>query len=847
MGLPKLRKQAIFVDYNAEQMTLAELQNNETAIIVKVKGRGRFRKRLTEMGFVAGKSIKTIRHAPLKDPVEYNIMGYEVSLRRSEAALVEVVSETEAKTFMDEVQPKTLGNNILKKGAAVKSKQIHVALVGNPNCGKTTLFNALTGLQEHVGNYGGVTVDSKKGYYRQNSYTFHITDLPGTYSLTAYSPEELFVRDHIINQLPDVVINVVDGSNLERNLYLSTRLIDMDIKVIMALNMHDQMLRNGDEFDYKAFGEMTGIPVIPTVASSGKGKEALFEKVAEVYRDQDPTVRHIHIDYGKGFERALKEMGQLLEKEGNYHLSKKVAPRFIALSLLEKDEVVKGVVSELHNGKEILQTADKYIKRIEQHRKDDTESLITDARYAFVRGALRETFKAGKTERHPRTQKLDRIISHRIYGLPLFFFFMYVMFQATFTLGAYPMDLIERGVEQLNLLVTNYMQAGMLKDLITDGIINGVGGVIVFLPNILILFFFISLMEDTGYMARAAFITDKVMQKIGLHGKSFIPMVMGFGCNVPAIMATRTLPDRNDRILTMLINPFMSCSARLPVYLIIVGAVFPDYAGIVLFLIYFTGIVLSVLVALVFKRIFFNKKTAPFVLELPPYRMPVFKTTLRHMWNKASQYLKKMGGIILVASVLIWALGYFPQDGPALNALQNKMAQIEQQIEQADESEKQALKIQYSDLELELQSAQQKNSYIGRTGRFIEPVIRPLGFDWRIGVSILTGAAAKEIVVSTMGVLYGVSTNPDETENKLSERIRKVRYDSGERKGEKVFTTVTALAFLIFILVYFPCIATLIAIKNESGTKWAVFSAVYTTLLAWVLAFAVQQIGQLFI
>jgi ferrous iron transport protein B len=825
-------------------MTLAELKNDETAIIVKVKGRGRFRKRLTEMGFIAGKKIKAIRQAPLKDPVEYNIMGYEVSLRKSEAALVEVVSESEAQAFISAHEPKTLGNNILKRGAAVKSKQIHVALVGNPNCGKTTLFNDITGMQEHVGNYGGVTVDSKKGYYRQDGYTFHITDLPGTYSLTAYTPEELFVRDHIINDLPDVVINVVDGSNLERNLYLTTRLIDMDIKVIMALNMHDQMLKNEDEFDYETFGKMVGIPVIPTIASTGKGIKELFVKAQEVYNDQDPTVRHIHIDYGKGFERAIKELQTQLDTEENYHLTKKVSPRFIALNLLEKDEVFQNTTAKLHKGESILVIARKYIKRIEAHLKQDTENLITDARYGFIHGALQETFKSGNKERHPRTQMLDKIISHRIYGLPLFFFFMYIMFQATFSLGSYPMDLIEQGVEWLSVSVKEYMQEGMLKDLITEGMINGVGGVIVFLPNILILFFFISLMEDTGYMARAAFITDKVMQKIGLHGKSFIPMIMGFGCNVPAIMATRTLPDRNDRILTMLINPFMSCSARLPVYLIIVGAVFPNYAGIVLFLIYFTGIVISVLVALVFKRVFFNKQTAPFVLELPPYRMPVFRTTLRHMWSKASQYLKKMGGIILVASVIIWALGYFPQESPQLNALNKEIAHLEIQQPKAPDTDKQGIKERLQELKYQKHTVQQKQSYIGQTGRLIEPLIRPLGFDWRIGVSILTGVAAKEIVVSTMGVLYGVGES-EESSEKLTDKIREVKYDSGERKGEKIFTPFTSLAFLIFVLVYFPCIATIVAIKNEGGTKWAVFTMLYTTALAWLLAFFIYQGGQL--
>ncbi|MEA2042819.1 MAG: ferrous iron transport protein B [Bacteroidota bacterium] len=827
-------------------MTLAELKNNEEAIIVKIKGRGIFRKRLLEMGFVAGKKIKAVRHAPLKDPVEYNIMGYEVSLRKSEAAMVELVSESEVDKFLKENQHNTWGNNILKKGAEIKSKRINVALVGNPNCGKTTLFNKITGLQEHVGNYGGVTVDSKKGNMKQDGYSFQVTDLPGTYSLTAYSPEELYVRSHIIDDMPDVVINVVDGSNLERNLYLTARLIDMDIKVVMALNMHDQMLKNGDEFDYKSFGEMLGIPVIPTVAAKGGGLNELFKRVIQVYNDEESILRHVHIDYGKGIERGIQELQNTLDTEDNLKLTNQIAARFIALNLLDGDEVFSELVGKFKNGEQVLNQRDKTVQRLEQRMNDDTETLISDARYGFVRGALHETYKSGVQERHPRTQRIDRIISHRIYGLPLFLGFMYLMFQATFTLGEYPMNWIEQGVGMLGNFTAEHMSSGMLKDLIIDGVINGVGGVIVFLPNILILFFLISLMEDTGYMARAAFITDRVMQKIGLHGKAFIPMIMGFGCNVPAIMATRTLPHRQDRILTMLINPFMSCSARLPVYLIIVGAVFPERAGIVLFLIYFTGIVLSILVALLFKAVLFKKNNAPFVLELPPYRMPVFTTTLRHMWSKASQYLKKMGGIILVASVIIWSLSYFPQQEEMAADIDDRVAKMEDLRSGENIELNRQLDEKIDSIQQEFNMYQQKNSYIGKVGQFSEPVLRPLGFDWRMGVSILSGVAAKEIVVSTMGVLYGVS-DAEGNSSTLIEQIRNVRYDSGKKKGQLIFTGLTAVSFLIFILVYFPCIATIVAIKNESNVKWAVFTMVYTTGLAWVLAFLIQTVGQLFI
>ncbi len=828
-------------------MTLAELKNNETAIITKVKGRGKFRKRLTEMGFISGQKIEAIRKAPLQDPVEYQIMNYKVSLRQSEAELVEIVSQNQADKIIQETQPKTTGNKLLKKGADIKSKHINIALIGNPNCGKTTLFNELTGLQEHVGNYGGVTVNSKKGYYKQDGYTFEITDLPGTYSLTAYSPEELFVRQHIIDKVPDIVLNVTDGANLERNLYLTTRLIDMDIKVVMALNMFDQMQQNGDKFNTQEFSRITGIPTIPTTASTGVGKKELFRKIIEVYKDQDKDVKHIHIDYGEELENAIQEIQAPIKNQNN-NLINKIAPRFLAISLLEKDKELKKIISKLKNGQEIITLSENLANKIENKTQNDTENLITDARYSFIKATLNKTFTQGTKKRYPLTKKIDNIVSHKIYGFPIFLFFMYLMFTATYTLGEYPMNWIDSGVSLLSDLVSAHMPEGLLKTLIIDGIIAGVGGVIIFLPNILILFLFISIMEDTGYMARVAFITDKLMQKIGLPGKAFIPMIMGFGCNVPAVMATRTLTNKNDRILTMLINPFVPCSARLPVFLIITGAIFPAHAGTMLFLIYLTGILLAITIAVTFKAIFFKKTTTPFIMEMPPYRMPVAKTILRHMWSKASQYLKKMGGIILIASIIIWALGAFPQETPETAKIQNQIDKIENQISSiTDQSQTAQLQNQQAELQNTLKAQQTKGSYIGQIGKFIEPAIQPLGFDWRIGVSIFTGIAAKEIVVSTMGILYGVGEDIEENQSNLMKQIQNATYDSGKLKGKKIYTTPTSLAFLIFILVYFPCIATIIAIKKESNTKWAMFSALYTTSLAWILAFGVQQIGSLFI
>ena len=825
-------------------MNLSELKNNDKAVIVKVKGRGAFRKRIIEMGFIKGQTVEVIKNAPLKDPIEYSIMGYHVSLRRSEAMLIDVVSEFEAKENLNLKFNGTIGNNILKKSAKEKHKQINIALVGNPNSGKTTFFNKATGATEHVGNYGGVTVDAKKSKKKYKGYTFNVTDLPGTYSITAYTPEELYVRKHIFEEVPDIVVNVVDSSNLERNLYLTMRLIDMDIKLVIALNMYDELQKRGDEFDYRSLAKMIGVPVVPTVASSGKGINKMFDKLIDVYEDRDPIVRHIHINYGKPFEKAVKEIQDKIYTGENIALTGRVAPRFLALNLLEKDARTHELMKSVLNGDEVFEISKKYINKIESHLKEDTETLITDARYGFIRGALKETYKKGTVKIDERTFKIDKVLTHKYLGIPIFIAMMWLMFQATFTLGAYPMSWIETGVSYLARAVQTLMPEGMLKDLIIDGIIGGVGGVIVFLPNILILFFIISLMEDTGYMSRAAFITDKLMHKIGLHGKSFIPLVMGFGCNVPAVMATRTLENRNDRLLTMLINPFMSCSARLPIYLVIIGAVFPENAGTVLFLIYASGILVSIIVAKILKKLFFRSKDAPFVMELPPYRKPIFKISIKHMWHKGSQYLKKMGGIILIASVLIWALGYFPMTNDEVDKIDLQIAELED----ANNDNSSEIKEQITEFKTARKMLQQENSYIGKIGHFIEPVLRPLGFDWKIGVSIVTGVAAKEIVVSTMGVLYGAEFDSEDASDALKKAINEEVYPSGNHKGEKIFTPLVSISFLIFILIYFPCIAVIAAVKKESGSwKWALFMVVYTTGLAWFLSFAIYQIGNLFI
>ncbi len=832
-------------------MLLSKLQNGEYGIIAKVKGRGAFRKRITEMGFIKGKKVTVIKNAPLKDPIEYSIMGYEVSLRRSEASLIEVITPEEAKQILtthDSTQQLVTITEpgIIDSGVKALSKTINIALVGNPNAGKTSIFNHLAGTREHVGNYSGVTVDSKNARFRYKGYTINITDLPGTYSLTAYTPEEVFVRRFIHEQNPDIVINVVDASNLERNLYLTTQLIDMDIRVIVALNMYDELIEKGDRFNYPMMGKLLGIPFVPTVGSKGKGLDKLLDTTINVYAEKDKITRHIHVNYGEEIETSILNIQTELKK--NTGITVKYSSRHLAIKLLEKDKLADKLLRNETNYREIKNRTEHEVNRLEGLYHEDSETLITDAKYGFIAGALKETYRESSHKKHRVTEQIDALLTHRILGFPIFLFLIWLTFYTTFTLGAYPMEWIELGVEWISNTISTYMSSGPLKDLLVNGIISGVGSVIVFLPNILILFLFISLLEDTGYMARAAFIMDKLMHKIGLHGKSFIPLIMGFGCNVPAIMSTRTIENRNNRLVTMLIIPFMSCSARLPVYILILGTFFPKSAGNLLFAIYFTGILIAIGTALLFKKTIFKTEDMPFVMELPPYRMPTLRSTLLHMWHKGSQYLQKMGGVILIAVIFVWALGYYPRNVNYSKDYGATTEQLTQAISKGNlpKSTVDSLTHILHQAEMEMEAERQANSYLGRIGKFIEPAIQPLGFDWKMGVSLLSGVAAKEIVVGTLGVLY--QTDPDSNSNSLAEKLKTETHQSGKLKGKPVFTKVTAMAFLIFILVYFPCIAVISAIKNESGSwKWAIFTIIFTTSLAWVLAFMVYQIGNLII
>jgi len=843
---------------NNIKLTLAELSPGDKGIIAKIRGRGAFRKRILEMGFVTGKQVTVIQRAPLADPVEYNVMGYNVSLRNSEAALIEIVSESEIWQQSNLESSPSVEGSLLDYKARQKGKIINVALVGNPNSGKTTLFNYASGSRERVGNYSGVTVDAKEAHFRKGEYTFVITDLPGTYSISAYSPEELFVRDFITDFAPDVVVNIIDSSNLERNLYLTTQLIDMDIRMVGVLNMYDELEQSGHKLNHELLGQLLGFPFVPTVGSKGKGIDELLQKIIDVYEERESSLRHIHINYGESIEKAIISVQDLLKVPSNSDFIDKISSRFLAIKLIEKDRATEVLIEKFANHTEIIQAADKAIDDIENLMRQDTESLIADAKYGFIAGALREAYIENAAFRRKTSEIIDTIFTHKVWGIPIFVFFMWLTFYGTFRLGNYPMHWIDSLVEFVSATLNNQLPDGMLKDLLVQGVIGGVGGVIIFLPNILLLYLFISIMEDTGYMARAVFIMDKVMHKIGLHGKSFIPLLMGFGCNVPAILSTRIIESRRDRIITMLINPFMSCSARLPVYILFISAFFADYQGTILFTIYLTGVLLAIGSALLFRKAFFKREDIPFVMGLPPYRTPTLRSILKHMWNRGEQYLRKIGGVILIASIIVWAMGYFPRTTPTDSIYRSRIAttqslysnaimqtrQPEKVIEKLENNRQQHI----NNILLEQESNRQLNSYIGKLGHLIEPAMRPLGFDWKMSVAVVSGIAAKEITIGTMGVLYQAEKGSDEHSSSLISKLQHQTYHDGPKKGQKVFTPLVAMSFMLFILIYFPCVAVVAAIRKESGDwRYALFIIVYTTGLAYLASLLISQVGSLII
>ena len=794
-------------------MILADLQTGEKAVIVRVHGHGSFRKRLIEMGFIQGKEVRVVLNAPLKDPIEYEIIGYKVSLRREEAKQIEVVTEEEAREALvsdehlqalpGDMEEKERLDKALAHVAEERNHVIRVALVGNPNCGKTSLFNIASGSHEHVGNYSGVTVDAKEGHFEHGGYKITLVDLPGTYSLSAYSPEELYVRKNLIEAMPDVVVNVVDASNIERNLYLTTQLIDMNLRTVMALNMYDELEHKGDKLDTKQLGYLLGIPVCPTVSRDGQGIPELFDTVIKIYEQSDPKLsRHIHINHGREIEESIKKIQKPIGL--NQDIKSRYSTRYLAIKYLETDKDVEATLKKLPNYADIEAARTEESARIQGILKTSPESAIVDAKYAFIQGALAETYEKYQEERPRRTltDKIDAIVTNQWLAFPIFIVLLWFIFWATFTIGQYPMDWIDWLVAKFGEWVGSMMHEGWVKDLVVDGVIAGVGSVLVFLPNIMILYFFISIMEDSGYMARAAFIVDKLMHKIGLHGKSFIPMVMGFGCNVPAIMATRSIESRKSRLVTIAIIPFMSCAGRLPIFVLFSGAFFPNNPATALLGIYLLGVVMAILTAIIAGK-FVKDDDLPFVMELPPYRMPTGKAIWRHTWEKGRQYLEKMATTILIFSVVIWFLGYFPRH------------------------------------EGQSTGYQQEHSYIGTLGKAVEPALEPLGFNWKMDVGLLAGIGAKELVISTMGVVYAQDGEEyeglgDENDTALQSALK------------ATVPTAAALAYMVFVLLYFPCIATFVAIKNETGKwRWAILCAVYTILVAWILGFAAYRIGLL--
>jgi len=780
---------------------------------VRVNGHGSFRKRLIEMGFIQGKEVRVVLNAPLKDPIEYEIIGYKVSLRRSEANTIEVVTEDEAREALvtdehlqflpGDLDEQERLDRALAHVAEERHHNIRVALVGNPNCGKTSLFNIASGSHEHVGNYSGVTVDAKEGHFKFKDYDITLVDLPGTYSLSAYSPEELYVRKNLLDTMPDVVVNVVDASNIERNLYLTTQLIDMNLRVVMALNMYDELEHKGDKLDIQQLGYLLGMPVCPTVCRDGRGIPELFDTVIKVYENAAPRLsRHIHINHGAEIERSIKAVQPLIAS--NEELKTHYSTRYLTIKYLETDKDVEKLLSGVPNIDKIQAARAKEQERIQSLMDTTPESAIVDAKYAFIQGALAETYEKYQEARPVRTitDKIDAIVTSQWLAFPIFILLLWFIFWATFTVGQYPMDWIDAGVSWLGDVVGSWMSEGWFKDLVVDGVIAGVGSVLVFLPNILILYFFLSIMEDSGYMARAAFIVDKLMHRIGLHGKSFIPMVMGFGCNVPAIMATRSIESRKSRLVTIAIIPFMSCAGRLPIFVLFAGAFFPSNPATALLGIYLLGIVLAIISAAILSK-FVKEDDLPFVMELPPYRIPTAKAIWRHTWEKGKQYLEKMATTILLFSIAIWFLGYFPRH------------------------------------EGETTAYQQEHSYIGSLGKAIEPAMEPLGFNWKMDVGLLAGIGAKELVISTMGVMYAQDGEEYEGMGTDNDTVL-------QSALKATVPTAAALAFMVFVLLYFPCIATFVAIKNETGKwRWAILLCTYTIIVAWVFAFAAYRLGLL--
>jgi ferrous iron transport protein B len=801
---------------------LSDLNIGDKGFIHSVKATGEIRRRLLDVGLFKGTKFKIMRLAPLGDPIVIRVKGFDLSLRLEEAKQIRVEKIGFTGDGIPMREHKNLYSPIPKKEKIIRNtKKITVALLGNPNSGKTSLFNAIVGAHQKVGNFTGVTVEKTEGSVKHKDYIINIIDLPGTYSLTPFSPEEVVARDYIIEEKPDVVIDVIAGSNLERNLYLTTQVMELEVDMLVALNMWDEVEKQGIEVDIPQLEALLGSHVIPTSASKKQGIDSLLDHIISVF-EGEITISKNKMIFSREIEERIIQISNILE---NDDLSEKYNSNWLATKLLENDQLVYETVKKRSVYLKIVKMILDFNEKYKKHHTGDPESAIIEDRHSFIRGALKETVKIPDNPKKTITDHVDNILLNRVLGLPIFFAIMWGMFQFTFTLGEVPMGWLDSFFQLISNGLTNILPEGLFQSLLVDGIIAGVGGVLIFLPNILLLFLFISLLEGTGYMARAAFVIDRVMHKVGLHGKSFIPMITGFGCSVPAIMATRTLKNRGDRIVTMLIIPFMSCGAKLPVYILLLSAFFaPASAGNILFGIYLFGILLAFISAFILKKAAFPGQSEPFVMELPPYRLPGYKSLLYQMIFKVKMYLKKAGTIILVASVIIWLASNFPVSSKIEKQYYDQIS-ITTNPDTIEELQNMAT------------AEQLEYSVAGRFGKIIEPVIRPLGFDWKIGIALTAGIAAKEIVVSTMSTIFALGEENEESP-KLATRLRE----------ESGYSRATALSLMVFVLLYLPCFAATAMFHKEAGAwKWTRLFIIYTMSVAWVMSFIAYRLGLIFL
>ena len=758
------------------RVRLSDATPGAEVVLYKILGGMGMERKLTEMGLLPGEKIQRV-DSPKDGPVILIIKGAKVAIGQGMAEKI-IVEE------------------------CIKKKKIKVALAGNPNSGKTSIFNNLTGARQHVGNYPGVTVEKKEGIACHDDYTIEITDLPGVYSLTAYSLDEVVARDFILNEKPDIVVNIVDASNLERNLYLSTQLMEFGVPLVLAFNMSDIAQSSGQRIDSAAISKLLGVSTVYTIGNKDKGTKELLEEIVKTYTNKTET-KKAFVNYGREVEEEISKITALLQ--GRQGMVLNYPQRWLAVKLLEDDKYIVDFIKSNDGADDIIKQAEAGRLHIKTIFADDTETILADKRYGFINGILHETITQKRDSHLMVSDNIDYVVANRILGIPIFLGIMWLMFKAIFSLSEKPMQWIEQAQGIIGNYVSGLLPEGsLIQGLVADGIIGGVGSVLVFVPIIFLLFFFMSVLEDSGYMARIAFIIDKFMHKIGLHGRSFIPMLLGFGCNVPAIMATRVIESRKDRFTTILINPFMSCGARLPVYTLLIGAFFSErMSGNILFSLYVLGFLVAVLMAKVFRRFVFTGESAPFVMELPPYRIPTLKGLVIHMWERGWLYIKKAGTVIMLGCIIIWSLSALPLSS------------------QGDITK----------------------SYIGKMGKVVEPVVRPLGFDWKIGTALIAGVVAKEIVVGTLGVLYGAGENADESSLGLRGALRKDTYPD----GRPVFSPLIAYALMVFVLLYIPCLSTAAVIRKETGSwGWMFFSIGYSTALAWIASFIIYQGGRLF-